>query len=178
MALVFVDVEALGTSPVKGTMTEFGAVIYAPGTKYHKEFFHGKIFEGTPNPDNPAVPIVGERLLIDEVVADKFIEWLKDVSPGQCTMVSDNPAYDFMWIAGLFDKVDKPNPFGHSARRISDFYAGISLRWGNTQEWKRFRVTKHTHNPVDDAMGNVEAFETIMKQCENLKSLRDRSPRH
>ena len=32
-----------------------------------------------------------------------------------------------------------------------------------TQNWKKFRVTPHDHNPVHDAMGNVEAFETILK---------------
>jgi hypothetical protein len=25
-------------------------------------------------------------------------------------------------------------------------------------EWKKFRITKHTHNPVDDAVGNAEAL--------------------
>ena len=31
-------------------------------------------------------------------------------------------------------------------------------------EWKQFRRTRHTHNPVDDAKGNAEAllhFETL-----------------
>jgi len=26
-------------------------------------------------------------------------------------------------------------------------------------EWKKFRVTEHTHNPVDDARGNAEALK-------------------
>lgn len=163
MALVFVDVEALGTSPVNGTMTEFGAVVYAPGTKYHKQHFHGVIYEGTPNPENPAVPIVGQQLEDPQDVAASFTNWLNEVSPGQATMVSDNPAYDFMWIAGMYDYADMPNPFGHSARRISDYWAGINLKWSETQNWKRFRFTPHDHNPVNDAMGNVEAYETIME---------------
>ena len=25
-------------------------------------------------------------------------------------------------------------------------------------EWKKYRVTLHTHNPVDDARGNAEAL--------------------
>ena len=25
-------------------------------------------------------------------------------------------------------------------------------------EWKKYRVTRHTHNPVDDARGNAEAL--------------------
>jgi hypothetical protein len=30
-------------------------------------------------------------------------------------------------------------------------------------KWKKLRITKHDHNPVNDAMGNVEAFERILK---------------
>lgn len=164
MALVFVDVEALGTSPVKGTMTEFGCVVYDPNGKNHKKTFHGQLFEGRPNPDNPAVPIVGERINDSKMVALSLMQWLDEVSPGQVTLVSDNPAYDFMWMAGFFDEVDLPNPFGHSGRRIADFWAGINRKWSDTQSWKRFRVTKHTHHPVDDAMGNVEAFEAIISR--------------
>jgi hypothetical protein len=43
-------------------------------------------------------------------------------------------------------------------RRISDYYAGLTGRFGNIQAWKRLRVTPHDHNPVNDARGNVEAF--------------------
>jgi hypothetical protein len=33
----------------------------------------------------------------------------------------------------------------------------------STQGWKRLRVTPHDHNPVNDAMGNPEAFERILR---------------
>jgi hypothetical protein len=62
----------------------------------------------------------------------------------------------------MFDRVGMPNPFGHSARRISDFWAGLQRDWWLTQTWKKFRQTPHDHNPVNDAMGNVEAFERIL----------------
>jgi hypothetical protein len=35
--------------------------------------------------------------------------------------------------------------------------------FSNSQGWKRLRVTPHNHNPVDDAMGNVEAFARLLK---------------
>ena len=38
--------------------------------------------------------------------------------------VSDNPAYDFQWINFYFWRYFGMNPFGHSGRRIADFYAG------------------------------------------------------
>ena len=49
------------------------------------------------------------------------------------------------------------NPFGHSGRRIADFYAGLVGDFRNTQRWKRLRRTKHDHHPVHDALGNAEA---------------------
>jgi len=84
-------------------------------------------------------------------------------------MVSDNPAYDFMWIAGMYDYAGLPNPFGHSARRISDFWAGVNQNWSDTQSWKKYRKTAHDHNPVNDAMGNVEAFERIIQLMRELR---------
>ena len=163
---IFVDVEALGTSPVNGTMTEFGAVHEAT-----RATFHGRLFEGTPNPDNPAVPVIGNRIATDKEVAEGFVKWLQDVGgKDRPVFVSDNVAYDWMWIAGMFDKADMPNPFGHSGRRISDFWAGLQHNWGETQSWKRFRQTKHDHNPVNDAMGNVEAFQEIKKLAKELRT--------
>lgn len=156
--LVFVDCEARGRSPVHGILTEFGAVHYVS-----RATFHGRLFEGRPDPENPAIPIPGERVASDEDVAADFAAWLGEVCGGhQPSFVSDNPAYDWQWIAGLFDRAGIDNPFGHSGRRIGDYYAGLTGRWGNTQAWKRLRSTSHDHNPVNDAMGNVEAFQRLL----------------
>lgn len=156
---IFVDVEARGVSPINGTMTEFGAV--------HEESratFHGVLFEGTPDPENPAVPIVGDMVATDTDVADAFSEWLVDCcGKDRPIFVSDNVAYDWQWIAAMFDKAHMDNPFGHSGRRISDFWAGLNNNFSETQSWKNFRKTKHDHMPVNDAMGNVEAFQEIKK---------------
>lgn len=157
--LIFVDCEARGTSPVNGTMTEFGAVHYATRVS-----FYGQLFESSPDPENPATSVVGRRLATDLDVAAQLAAWVPAVCKGgRPVMVSDNPAFDFMWIAGMCDAALLPNPFGHSARRISDFWAGLNGAWGNTQEWKKHRRTRHDHHPVNDAMGNCEAFETILR---------------
>lgn len=162
---IFVDVEALGTSPVNGTMTEFGAVHSTT-----KETFHGILFEGTPDPENPAVPVVGARVASDADVARRFEMWLEKVCKNdRPVFVSDNVAYDWMWVAGMFDRAGMDNPFGHSGRRISDFWAGLQHNFGETQSWKRFRKTAHDHNPVNDAMGNVEAFEEIKRIAKELR---------
>jgi hypothetical protein len=64
---VFVDCEARGTSPVRGVLTEFGAVHYDT-----RDTFHGRLFDATPHPDNPAISIVGERTATDKDVAESF----------------------------------------------------------------------------------------------------------
>lgn len=155
--LIFVDVEARGASPVNGTMTEFGAVHEAS-----LKTFHGRLFEGHPDPENPAIPVIGDQIAMPSEVVAEFLTWLQEVAGNdRPVFVSDNVAYDWMWIAGLFDSVGVPNPFGHSGRRISDYYAGLKHNWSNTQGWKKLRETVHDHNPVNDAMGNVEAFRKL-----------------
>jgi hypothetical protein len=157
--LIFVDCEARGPSPVRGVMTEFGAVHYDT-----RQSFHGVLFLGSPDPDNPAVPIVTERVATDSEVAAAFASWLSSLAVGHPVFVSDNPAFDWQWIAAMFAVAEIDNPFGHSGRRISDFYAGLTRNWPNTQQWKRWRITAHDHNPVHDALGNAEAFERMLRE--------------
>jgi hypothetical protein len=47
----------------------------------------------------------------------------------------------------MFDRAGLDNPFGHSGRRISDFWAGLNRDWSDAQSWKRLRRTPYDHNP-------------------------------
>jgi hypothetical protein len=124
-------------SPAVADMTEFGAVAYP-----RMETFHGT------------------NCSIETFEAFKL--WLKQVAPDGPIFISDNPAYDWQWINYYFWKYLGANPFGHSARRIGDFYAGLVGDFHAISRWKKLRVTKHDHNPVHDALGNAEAFRRIM----------------
>src|SRR3990167_4989671 len=140
MSLIFVDCEApYGKgSPAVADMTEFGAVEYKTQQTFHGHDCSIQTFEA-------------------------FDKWLKQVSTeGRPIMISDNPAFDYQWINFYFWRYFGKNPFGHSARRIGDFYAGLTGDFRNSNKWKRLRVTKHDHNPVHDALGNVEAFKRMM----------------
>lgn len=139
MSLYFVDCEApFGVgSPAVGDMTEFGGVQYATGLE-----FHGK------DPSHATFLA--------------FAEWLNDTSKGRPVFISDNPAYDWQWINYYFWKHLGRNPFGHSARRIGDFYAGLVGDFYQSNSWKRLRVTTHDHNPIHDARGNMEAFMRML----------------
>src|SRR3990172_7381200 len=143
--LIFVDCEANGPSCSTGRMTEFGAVEFESRLTFHGEGNGGEVFT-------------------------KFKAWLEEVGGGQrLIFVSDNPAFDWQWINDGFHKHLWINPFGHSARRIGDFYAGLCGQWTATG-WKKLRITKHDHNPVNDAMGNVEAVERMLKGEREMSS--------
>jgi len=88
MSLIFVDCEApFGAgAPSVGDMTEFGAVDFKT-----KETFHG----------------IG----CSKEMFERFEDWLKAISDGHLTFVSDNPAYDWQWINFYFWKHLNRNPF-------------------------------------------------------------------
>lgn len=137
--IILVDVEG-GPFAGEGMMREFGAVAFTePPFKYR---FHGR----------------------DDSVEsmEAFQKWLRGLSR-TVFFVSDNPAFDWQHINWAFHTRLGSNPFGHSGRRIGDFYAGLKGNWRNTQEWKRLRRTPHDHNPVNDALGNAEALWEIME---------------
>ncbi len=159
LALIFVDCEAVGPCPSMGTLTEFGAVDYTT-----RDTFHGVLYSRD-----------GKDLIADpNIVFGAFETWISaHVPKGESwsgrmvndrpIFVSDNPAWDFQWITDGFWTTLGRNPFGHSGRRISDFYAGLVGDFQKAVRWKRLRVTPHDHHPVHDAMGNVEAFERMLK---------------
>ncbi len=143
--LIFVDCEASGPCIGKGDLTEFGAVHYPS-----MESFYG---------DMKNIDVVYRTKVFTD-----FRAWLKKVcGEQQPVFVSDNPAFDWQWVNYYFHHLLGYNTFGWSARRISDFYAGLMGDFHKSQNWKKLRITKHTHNPVDDAMGNAEAFRRLLK---------------
>ncbi len=141
--LIFVDCEASGPCIGKGDLTEFGAVAYPS-----METFYGDLRGKTKS----------EKYNIFA----NFDTWLKErCKEYRPLFVSDNPAFDWQWMNYWFWHLLEGNPFGWSARRIGDYYAGLCGNFLQKQHWKKLRITKHTHHPVDDAMGNAEAFKRV-----------------
>ena len=139
--LIFVDCEGHGPAPKLNNeeLFEFGAVAYPSRASFHGVGATQKTFTG-------------------------FADWIEQVcKPGMRPLfVSDNPAYDWQFINYYFHLFLGKNPFGHSARRIGDFYAGLIGNFTDAQSWKKLRITTHDHNPVHDALGNLEAFERLL----------------
>jgi len=136
--LIVVDVEADG--PVQGdhSMVCFGAV-----TVKDLNTFYGEVKPISPLYIPSALAVSGisrekhETFREPKEVMEEFESWIREVSPkGKPTLVSDNNGFD---AACGFNK---------------DLYYG----------WKKHRVGKHTHHPVDDAMGNATALQYLLKQ--------------
>lgn len=150
MALIFVDVEAHFNSPcpnIGDGMTEFGVVEFESRLTYH----------GVPLV--PVNDLNGVQSKWYYTFRD-FELWLHQFKPPYI-FVSDNPAYDWQWINYWFHKELGRNPFGWSARRIGDYAAGRCKNFWKSSKWKKLRITNHDHNPVNDALGNSEAFLRI-----------------
>lgn len=163
MPLFMVDVEADGPCPGLYSLVSFAAV------KVQKEplgcWFHAELAPVTDRYLPGALESCGltrERTLLGESayqVMPRFVEWLLKHSEGKRpVMISDNPAFDWQFINYYLHSYASGNPFGHSARRVGDLAAGLERDFFASSKWKKLRRTTHTHNPLDDARGNVEAL--------------------
>ena len=79
-------------------------------------------------------------------------------------LFSDNNGFDWQFIAWYFHHFLGTNPFGHSSVNLGSLYKGMVR--DTFQNFKHLCKTPHTHNPVDDAMGNAEAFLAMIAQYE------------
>ncbi len=161
MSYIVVDIESDNGSPANGSMVCFGAVLVKDLT----QTFYGQTKPISEKWDAKALSISGfsrtehEQFDSPEAVMKNFAAWIEKVSDGKPTFISDNPAFDWQWINYYFLKYVGHNPFGFSARRIGDLYCGMKMDASKNREWKKkYRKTKHTHHPVDDAIGNAEAL--------------------
>lgn len=167
MSIYIVDVEADGPAPGKYSMVSFGAV------RVDRELqttFYGQTRPLTEHFIPEALAVSGHtreaHLAFEDPVAvmARFVAWVKATSTGRPVFMSDNPAFDWQWINYYCHNLVGENPFGHSARRIGDFYAGLKQDFFAASKWRHLRKTAHTHHPVDDAKGNAEALLAMGRQ--------------
>lgn len=172
MSYVVVDVEADGDIPWKYSMVCFGAVLVEPSLE---QTFYGRTRPISEAWKPDALQVSGfsreQHLAFDDpatVMAD-FAAWLREVSTGHPVFISDNLAFDWQWINWYFHWFTGHNPFGFSGRRIGDLYCGMRMDAGLNAEWKRrYRKRRHSHHPVDDAMGNAEALLAFREMGLNI----------
>lgn len=177
-----IDVEADGPCPGLYSMLSFAVVpldnpqrafyttlapisdLYVPEALAKSQFNREQSLEFTPA----------------DVAMAKFKSWLaNEPDADRRVMWSDNPAFDWQFFNYYSHKYLGENAFGHSARRIGDYYAGLQNDRRQANKWKRLRTEKHTHNALDDARGNAGALlkmfdiekDIAMKKLHGLESL-------
>ena len=160
MSNFVIDVEADGPVPGLYSMVSIGAVLLDNDLK---TTFYGQL---RPIPDAKWIP---EALAISghsreevmkfpspAVTMTEFADWIQKNNKGRPVFWADNNGFDFAMISYYFHAYLGNNPFGWSSQNINSLYKGIENDM--YASFKHLRKTKHTHHPVDDAMGNAEAL--------------------
>lgn len=160
MSWFMVDVEADGPIPGDFSMIAVGAVIVEPGlSRTFKATLHPISDDWIPD----ALAVSGftrEQTLQFEPALDvmrNFREWVESNTKGKPIFVSDNSAFDPMFVYWYMHHFTLGNPFGHSSTSLGSLWKGMAMNT-RSKKYKKFRKTKHSHNPLDDAMGNAEAM--------------------
>ncbi len=159
MTYVMVDVEADGPIPGDFSMICFGAVIVREPLE---ATFYGRLRPISDRwiPDALAVSGFSRENTLGfddpaEVMAG-FAQWVGANAEGRPFFISDNNGFDWQFTNWYLWHFTGGNPFGHSSTNLGSLYKGFVK--DTFQTFKHLRKTAHTHNPVDDAMGNAEAL--------------------
>ncbi len=159
MAYIMVDIEADGPIPGDYSMICFGAVLVEEELK---RTFYARLKPVSEKWVPEALAVSGfareETLAFDEpkTAMERFAAWLRENVKGRPVFISDNNGFDWQFINWYFWHFTGGNPFGHSSANLGSLYKGMVKN--TSQNFKHLRKTRHTHNPVDDAMGNAEAL--------------------
>lgn len=159
-----VDVETDGPAPGLYSMVSLGAVRLNRELATTCKGLFGPLHDADYDPEALAVSNTTREQHLTypspQFAMNLFHEWVvANTLPGtRPVFVSDNPAFDWQFVNYYFHRFIGKNPFGFSARRIGDIYAGLVKDARAHGKWKKFRKTEHTHDPVDDAKGNAEAL--------------------
>lgn len=159
MSYFSVDIEADGPAPGIFSMLSIGAVVVEP-TLSKRFYVEVKPISEIFNQE--ALNVCGfsrEQTLEfkeSEIAMKEFAEWIAINSKGRPVFISDNNGFDFAFVNYYFHRFLGNNPFGWSSRRIGDLYCGLTK--DTFAKWNHLRNTKHSHNALDDAIGNAEAI--------------------
>lgn len=162
VSYIMIDIEADGPIPGDFSMICFGAVVVEPGLS---RTFYGRLKPISEKFIPDALAVSGftreEVLGFDDpgTVMNQFSEWLRGISRDsrdRLMFIADNNGFDWQFINWYFHHFTGNNPFGFSSTNLGSLYKGLVK--DTLRSFKHLRRTRHTHNPVDDAIGNAEAL--------------------
>ncbi|WP_027000960.1 exonuclease domain-containing protein [Eisenibacter elegans] len=159
MSYIMVDIEADGPIPGEYSMIALGAVLVTPTLD---KTFYAELRPISARSVPQALAVTGftrEQTLAFEdpkAVMNRFEQWVLEVSEGRPHFISDNNGFDWMFVCWYFHKFLERNPFGHSSSNLGSIYKG--LMGSVFSNFKHLRKRAHTHNALDDALGNAEVL--------------------
>jgi hypothetical protein len=166
MPYISVDVEADGPIPGDYSMIALGAVVCEPGC--------GRSFLGHLAPISErwipeALAVSGfsrEQTLGFAPAKDTmqaFATWVLGIqsASGRVMFIADNNGFDWSFVNWYFHHFTGGNPFGHSSTNLGSLWKGMQRNV--KANFKHLRRTRHDHNPVNDAIGNAEAFLAMQR---------------
>jgi DNA polymerase III epsilon subunit-like protein len=166
MSWITVDIEADGPIPGDFSMIEIGAVVVDVATKDLSRRFSANLRPISEKFHPEALAISGytrEQTMAferPEKVMTDFAEWIAREGGDSPRFIADNNGFDWMFTCWYFHHFLGKNPFGYSSTNLGSFYKGVERDFAKS--FKGYRKTTHTHKAVDDALGNAEAFLTIL----------------
>jgi DNA polymerase III epsilon subunit-like protein len=165
MTYIMVDIESDGPVPAEYSMICFGAVLVDDQLD---KTFYGKLRPISDQWIPEALEVSGfsreDTFQFDDPyeVMENFSKWIAAHCKNRPIFISDNNGFDWQFINYYFHRFVKKNPFGHSSTNIGSLYKGLVK--DTSKNFKHLRKTTHTHNPVDDAIGNAEALLHMNKE--------------
>jgi len=165
MCWISIDIEADGLIPFKYSMISFGAVIVEDGLKLQ---FYATLKPISEEYMPEVLAISGfsrdECLSFDEPkeVMLRFKNWINSNCKTKAYFISDNNGFDWQFINWYFMYFLGDNPFGYNSTNLRSLYQG--LKQDKNAHFKHLRITTHSHNALDDAIGNAEALLKIIDE--------------
>lgn len=166
MKHILVDIETDGPVAPLYSMLSLGATcLEIPDETFYVQFMALEGAQALPE----AIKIASEGLDMDEPFYSPedgmrlFEEWLKSLQEhdkDHHRFVSDTTAFDFSFVNYYFWRFLGYNPFGHSSLSLQNIYKG--MRKNARSSMHKLRDTDHTHNALDDAIGNREALDKMI----------------
>lgn len=170
MSYFSVDIEADGPYPGGYSMISIGCVKVTPELK---TTFYKEIKPISDQFNQEALNVCKfnrEQTLQFEDAAKamkEFYDWINKNNEGnRAFFISDNNGFDWMFVNYYLHRFCGNNPFGHSSTNLNSLYKGCVRNL--KENFKHLRGTKHTHNALDDAIGNAIALMKINAKF-NLK---------
>ena len=167
MTYVMVDVETDGPIPADYSMICLGAVVVDESLDKR---FYGQLKPISEQWIPESLKISGfsrnqtQQFDDPKEVMEKFSAWIEVSCAGTPLFISDNNGFDWQFVNYYFHHFLGNNPFGFSSTNLGSLYKGLVK--DTSKNFKHLRNTAHTHDPLDDAVGNAEALLHMIRKMD------------